>query len=164
MPGPRKFFEEFVRRSYEDFRASPSDEYLAKMAVANANDMAERMLHAFAGTPRVFRLCVGQETKYREKLAQDCEAFGIVRDVAEGHKHFRLTRRPESRRVSSSEQTGTRPIQFVNNAREPINFVNNAGQKLTFVTNVIVELDDGTTRPLLPLVEEVVAMWNRLSR
>jgi hypothetical protein len=161
---PRQFFEQFVRRSFEEFRAKAHDEYLAKMAVLSANDMAERMLHHYAETARVFGLRVGEENKYRDVLAaRESETFGLVRDVAEGHKHFRLTRRSTTRRVSSAEQTGAKPIRWVNNAGDEITFVNNAGEKLSFVSSVSVELDDRSQRLLLPLLESVVAMWDRLS-
>lgn len=161
---PRKFFENFVRRSFEEFRSAPNDEYRAKMAVLNANDMAERMLHYYAGTNRVYGYNVGEENQYRDALAaKECDEFGIVRDVAEGHKHFRLTRRTKTRRVSSAEQTGAKPLRVVNNAGEELTLMNNAGEELTIVTNIIVELNDGSTRPLLPMVENVVAMWDRLS-
>ena len=123
--------------------------------------MAERMLHHYAGTARVHGLGLGEETKYRDRLAQDSDDFAVVRDVAEGHKHFRLNRR--TRRVSSAEQTGAKPIRLTNDQGEEITWTNNAGEPLTFVTAVIVELDDGSTRPLLPMVEAVVAMWDRLS-
>lgn len=153
-----------MRRSYEAFRAKPHGEYEAKMAVLNANDMAERMLHHYSGTTHVFGFKVGEENQYRNALAErECDDFAIVRDVAEGHKHFKLTRRSDTRRVSAAEQTGARPVQFVNNTGEPATFVNNAGDAVTFVSNVIVTLDDGTNRPLFPIVEGVVAMWDRLS-
>jgi hypothetical protein len=161
---PRKFFEDFVRRSFEEFRANPHDEYLAKTAVANANDMAERMLHHYAKTYRVYGLDVGEASKYRQMLAdKECDEFGLVRDVAENHKHFRLTRRANTRRVSSAAQTGSKSVKWKNNAGDEITFVNNAGEQVNFDTNVLVDLDDGSTRPLLPILEAVVAMWEKLS-
>ena len=162
MTSSRKFFADFVRRSFEEFRAKPHDEYLAKMAVTAANDMAERMLHEHSGTARVSGFAVGQERKYRDALSDtECEAFGIVRDVAEGHKHFRLDRQP--RRVSSAEQTGSRPTRWMNSAEQEVTWVNNVGEPITWVSNVIVKFDDGTERALLPMLEEVVGMWDRLT-
>lgn len=164
MEPPRTFFVDFVLRSYEAFRTKPHGEYEAKMAVISANDMAERMLHGYSGTARVYGFKVGQEYEYRNALAQkECDDFALVRDVAEGHKHVKLTRRSKTRRVSSATQTGAHATRFVNNAGEPVTFVNNAGDPVTFVSNVIVTLDDDSTRPLLPVVEAVVAMWDRLS-
>jgi hypothetical protein len=164
MPPPRRFFEDFVKRSFDAFRAAPHDEYLAKMAVLSANDMAERMLHHYAETARVYGLKVGQENTYRDALViREGEAFGIVRDVAEGHKHFRLTRRAATRRVSSAEQTGAKPLHFTNDKGKELIFLNNSGGRLTFVGNVSVDLDDRSHRQLLPVLEEVVVMWDRLT-
>lgn len=153
-----------MHRSYEEFRAKPHGEYEAKMAVLNANDMAERMLHHYSGTARVYGFRIGEESAYRNALAaRECDEFALVRDVAEGHKHFKLTRRSDTRRVSSAGQTGSRAFNWTNKAGEPFAFFNNAGDSVSFVTDVIVTLDDGSTRPLLPVVGVVVTMWDRLS-
>jgi hypothetical protein len=40
---PEEFFTVFVRRAYCEFLASPLDEYRMKMAVNNADSMAERV-------------------------------------------------------------------------------------------------------------------------
>lgn len=161
---PRMFFEQFVQRSYEEFRKSPADEYRAKMAVVAANDMAERMLNYYAGTARVYRYDAKQASLYREELAtRECKEFAIIRDVAESHKHFRLTRRKSSRRVSSAEQTGSKPITWTNNKGKELKWTNAAGKAITWRTDVIVEADDGSKHLLLPLVKSVVEMWDRLS-
>ena len=143
----------------DDFRANP-EEYLAKVAVGHANVMAARMWHHYQGTPRDYG--AKSEGQYREAItANECADFGLVRDIADGFKHVKLTR--PSRRVTSADQTGARHVTFTNGRGEAVTFVNDRGDGVVFLGPVIVELDDGTTRPLLPVLEAVVAMWDRLS-
>jgi len=159
---PRQFFDEFVRRAVEEFRAKPHDHYLAMVAITFANVMAERMWHHYEATDRLYGAT--DESQYRDALtAGECSDFGLVRDVADGFKHFVLTRRAKTRRVSSATQTGAGKVTWVNDKGEEITFVNDKGEEITFVGAVTVRLDDGTLRPLLPLLEEVVKMWDRLS-
>jgi len=151
-----------VRRSFEEFRVKTHDDYLAMVAVTFANVMAERMWHHYEGTARVHG--ASNEKEYREALAAKyCGDFSLVRDVADGFKHFKLTRRLKTRRVSFAEQTASKPVCIINDASEELMVTNDGGEKVTVRSDVIVELDDGSMRPLLPLLQKVVEMWDRLS-
>jgi hypothetical protein len=85
---------DFVIRSFEEFRAKPHDEYLAKFAAGHANVMAERIWHYYKDRDpaRVFAAPTAGE--YREALVKmECDDFGVVRDVAEGAKSACVTYR-----------------------------------------------------------------------
>jgi hypothetical protein len=161
MPTPRKFFVDFVVRSFEEFRVKPDDEYLATTAVTYANVMAERMWHYYkdAAPHRVYR--AKRAERYRSELGDVCGDFALVRDVAEVFKHVRLGR--QDRRVTHADQTGAKDAVWTNDAGEEVRWTAAAGQEATWRTAVLVELDDGSVRPLLDALTSVVAMWDRLT-
>jgi len=160
---PREFFDKYVLRAFNDFCRNPNDEYLAITAVTYANIMAEWMWHHCKGTSHVYGAVT--ESQYRDALtSKECGDFGLLRDVADGFKHVRLTQRPKSRRVSSADQTGAKPVRWMNATGEEVTWLNDAGDKVTWVSAIIIELDDGSTRPLLSMLADVVAMWDRLSQ
>ncbi len=101
MNMPRDFFETMAKPSYRDWRAEPLAQHRAKATVGYANDMAERMFHHL-GLEKVYR--DRGPAQYRDALAEECPDFGLLRDIADGTKHFRLDR--ASRKISSAEQTG----------------------------------------------------------
>jgi hypothetical protein len=160
---PQLFFKQFVRRSFEEFRAKPEDEYLAKTAVMHANVMAERMWHAYKDTEPARVYSAVSASRYRDELtAKECDEFGLIRDVADGFKHLKLTQRPQTRRVSSAAQTGAKDVKWANAEGEEITWTNDMGEPITWRSAILVELDDGTSLPLMPALASVVAMWERL--
>src|SRR5262245_40862261 len=90
---PRTFFENHVLPNYKEWLASPLDERLAKNAVADANNMAARVFHYWRGRDLSKIYGARNEGEYRNELAaRECQDFGLVRDVADVHKHFELDR------------------------------------------------------------------------
>lgn len=162
MPTPRKFFEDFVVRSFKEFRAKPHEEYLAKIAAGHANVMAERMWYHYKDRDPARVFGARNAGDYREAVVKnECDDFGIVRDVAEGFKHVQLRR--ATRRVTSADQAGARKVVWTNTSGQEVTWVNDKGEAISWVGSVIVELDDGSERPLLPMLDAVVMMWDRLS-
>jgi hypothetical protein len=148
---PLRFFRGFVLRSFADFRTSPSDEYLAKIAVHHANVMAERFWHYYKDRDPGKVYSAASPSAYREMLAEDeCADFALIRDVDDGFKHVELDRK--SRRVSSADQTGYE-LTFLDQS-----YLDRArldGQ-------IVVRSDDGIRCDLLSALGSVVAMWERL--
>ena len=106
---PRNFFDQHVLPNYDEWLAQPLDERCALNAVAAANNMAERVYHYWKDTDRAQVFDANTESKYRDELAtRECGDFGLVRDVADAHKHLTLDR--QSRRVSQASQTGVGSI------------------------------------------------------
>jgi hypothetical protein len=102
---PRAFFERHVLLNYRDWLASPLDERLAKNAVADANNMAARVFHYWRSQDLMTKIQgAASEAQYRDHLSvRECPDFGLVRDVADAHKHVELDR--PNRRVTRSNQT-----------------------------------------------------------
>jgi hypothetical protein len=162
MTPPRKFFQDFVLRSYREFQDQPGEEYLAKIAVHHANVMAERMwAHYKSSDPdRVFK--TNDASAYREQLEQrECDGIGIIRDIDDAFKHVSLNRR--TRRLTHHDQTGAAELRWLNDAGQEIKWMNAGGKPIRWSEFIVVRLDDGSERPLMPMLDEVVAMWDRLS-
>ena len=88
---PRNFFDLHVQPNYEEWLDDPLDQRRAKNAVANANDMAERVYHHWKDTDSARVFNAANKGKYRDELAErECRDFGLVRDVADAHKHVTL--------------------------------------------------------------------------
>ena len=161
MPTPREFFTEYVIRSFEEFRAKPHDIYLAMNAVRHANVMAEHMFRYYAYTAPDRVYYAKEPSDYRRKLADVCPDFALVRDVADGFKHVQLSM--PDRRVTHADQTGSKLAAWINNAGKEVMWTDATGEEVTWRTKVVVELDDGPERPLLPALIAVVALWERLT-
>ncbi len=101
---PRQFFDNHAKPNYEDWLANLTDERLAKNAVADANNMAERVFRYWRGRDPAQIYGAGTPKEYREQLAnRECQDFGLIWDVADAHKHIELNR--PSRRITHSDQT-----------------------------------------------------------
>jgi len=151
---PRDFFENHVKPNYNDWLAAPLDQRLAKNAVADMNNMAARVFHHWGpGTAQVFG--AKNEGEYRAALAaNECADFGLIRDVADAHKHFRLDR--PSRQLTHAGQTGLGQTGYGEGGYGEGPY--GGGDAL------IVDLDGGTKRHLTAIAENVMNMWERLLR
>jgi len=152
VTNPKVFFNDFVRRAYEEFLKEPASEYRAKHAVGEANIMAERAWHWLhqRDPSKVFHS--PNAGRYRQELvASVCPDFQLVWDVADGHKHWTLTR--PSRRITQASQTRAREGAF-----DPLGF--DPG----FDTpRIVITLDDGTERLLADALAKVMAMWEDIA-
>ncbi len=90
MTAPRIFFETMVRPPYDTWLADPLTEWKAKAAVANADTMAERTFH-YWDTIDSTKIAGAQSARdYRDHLRARCPDFGLVWDIHDGHKHYKL--------------------------------------------------------------------------
>lgn len=93
------------------------------------------------------------EGQYRNELAaRECQDFGLLRDVAEAHKHVELNR--SSRRLTRSDQTAKGGMGYGQGGYGE--GVYGGGPQL------VVTLDDGSKRALSAIMKNVVEMWERL--
>ncbi len=147
---PRSFFDNHVKPNYDEWLAHPLSEWRAKNAIAEANNMAERMFHYWRDRYRTKVYLASGPACYRRALvANCCPDFQLVWDIADGHKHVELERKP--RKVSAANQTGVGTLGY-----------GEAGYgEGTYggVEQLIVTLDDGTKRPLSAIMKNVMAMW-----
>jgi hypothetical protein len=158
MISPRQFLDVHLKPNYEDWLAAPLDERLAMNAVAAANNMAAWAVHYWFKRDLTqvygFRAdCREGEAKYRDqRAARECADLALVRDVAEAHEHFTLSR--TSRKVTRSDQTGPGATGWGEGGFGE--GVYGGGPQL------VVTLNDGTKRPLTAIMANVIDMWDRL--
>ena len=152
---PRDFFENHVRPPYEQWKAGPPVEWIAKSAISEQNIMAERMFEYWKPIDPSRIYCANTAGDYREMLATNqCSDFGLVRDVAELHKHFSIGR--PSRRVSRPDQTKRVTVRGDSLGSASLGSFRLGGDE------VVINLNDGTKRSALEVAENVLAMWDRL--
>lgn len=150
---PRRFFDNHVKPNYEQWLADPLNERLAKNAVADANNIAARVFHHWRDLDPSQVNDTADEGHYRSELAaRECPDFGLVRDVADAHKHVTLHR--PNRRVTGANQTGVGATAWGEAGWGE--GVSGGGPQL------VVTLDDGTKRPLTAIMANFMEMWERL--
>jgi hypothetical protein len=150
------FYEQFVRRAYDEFLISPVDPFRAKVAASHADIMAERVWNACKDSDRTKVGNAQSARAYRQFLvANECADFQLVWDVHDGHKHVDLSR--SNRQITSAAQTGIvqRGGAFDANALQADAF--DVGQ-----SEIVVILDDGTERAIAEVLKNVIDMWERL--
>lgn len=154
MSTPRDFFENMVKPSYSDWFAEPLAEHRAKATIGFANDMAERMFHHLGLEKDYGPRGTG---KYRDMLADNCPDFGLVRDIADGTKHFQLRR--ANRKITSAKQTtrGALTWDKLGDTWEDANYTWEETSDLLVTT-----LDNGEKRSLISIVNNVMSMWEGL--
>jgi hypothetical protein len=80
-----------------------------------------------------------------------CPDFGLVWDVHDGHKHATLNR--PNRQVTNAGQTGVRHMTYGQVYNEG---VYGGG------TEIVIRLDNGSKRELRLVMQNVMAMWEKL--
>ena len=152
MNMPRDFFETMAKPSYKDWRAEPLAQHRAKATFGYANDMAERMYHHL-GLEKSFP----RPAQYRDVLTEECPDFGLLRDIADGTKHFQLSR--ENRQISGADQTGRGALTWdkVGDKFEDAAYTYEESGDLLITTT-----DSGQQRSLISIANNVMSMWESL--
>lgn len=90
--GPREFREQIVIPNIEELRADYGDLRRAFNAVAALDALAAQVyVWCVANAPNAV-VGIRDDSLYRERLAQQDEAFRLLRDIAKAQKHVHLTR------------------------------------------------------------------------
>ena len=154
MKTPRDFFEVNVEPSYQNWRDEPRDESRARALFGFANDMAEGMFIHLEFEKEYGKKGV---SKYRDELARTHPDFGLLRDIADGTKHFRLDR--ASRKISNQGQTGRGALIWdkVGDKFEDAAYTFEEAGDLLITTT-----DSGEQRSLISIANNVMSMWERL--
>ena len=155
---PRSFFDQYVLPSFHQWQERPLDLRLAKNAIAEANNMSERMFLWLREHDDSFN--ISSPAEYRDYIVrEECEHFAFVRDIADAHKHIRLHRK--TRRISEDSQTKqeTTGGLFLRGHWLPGLFIKGYwGEK----EKLAVTLDDGQKVRLAVILPKVVEMWENL--
>ena len=153
---PKRFFKVFVQRAFEEYSAAPLDHLRVKTLISNIDTLAERMWVWFKDRDPGKIANARSARSYREYLVEnECSEFQIVWDMHDGHKHVELSR--TNRRITSAAQSGVKregdPI-----GSAPIGAMPIGGT----IDSFVIRMDDRTEYELAPVIEAVIAMWERV--
>jgi len=149
MTTPRDFLENIVKPSYEAWLSDPLEEWKAKAAASNVDTMAERTFVYWVGRDKTQIAGARSAREYRAYLRNLCPDFGLVWDVHDGHKHFKLDR--SNREITCATQTGVGRMNYGEGEYGEGDY-GGADQ-------MIIELDDGSKRTLAGAMQAAMSMW-----
>lgn len=153
---PRKFFEEYVKPAYEEWEKDRLEMRLAMSVFQEANNVADYMYNYWKSRDPSKVYGTSSPGRYRDELARtECGAFGLLRDIAEGHKHVELSR--DSRKVTRADQKGKQTLGG-GYSSAPFSTVPYSGSH----SYLIVVTDDGKEMALTEIIRPVMQMWERL--
>ena len=99
--------------------------------------------------------CAKNENDFRNHFAKNvCADIGLVRDVADAHKHLELTRR--SRKVTSADQTSLATTGW---GEEPFGESPISGSE-----HIVITVDDGSKRSLKAVLTNTVKVLELTTR
>ena len=142
-----------VLPSYRAWLAEPLTEWLAKCATGYADDLAERVFRYWERTDQSQIAGARKPSDYRTHLRMRvCQDFGLVWDIHDGQKHMSLDRK--NRLITNASQTAVAQIGYGEG--------NYSEGMYGGADQIVIELDDGTKRSLLGVMQNVIEMWERL--
>jgi hypothetical protein len=153
MTTPKQFFDDHVVPPFKAWQADPLTEWIAKAAVQNLYIMSERFWDYWHSRNPGVVSAAPSARQFREYLSNHvCTDFRVVWDVADNYRHVHISR--VGRLISSAAQTGKGSIGWDEGRWDEVAWDR--------PEELVVELDDGTKRPLDAPMESVFAMWERL--
>jgi hypothetical protein len=132
-----------------EWLSKPDDLRLARIAAGALNDMAE---HFWNGFEKIDPARVSNTPDVKAELAKKSNDWSLVRDVAETHKHVKLSRKRRS--VTSAGQTVVIPTGSGT-------LIPGAGA-YGGSPSVVVYLDDGSTVHFIDVAKRAFKMWKKL--
>lgn len=144
-----EFFRVHVIPNLQTWQNQSIDIRLAMNAVVSLYHMADHYWYAYSqlDSTRIFN--TRSSGKYREELAERCNWFKVLRDVAEAHKHMKLTR--SSRVLTQANQTEIRKTGFGEGKYSSGSWGG--------TDSIVIELDDGKIFHLNEIIENVKQFW-----
>jgi hypothetical protein len=142
------FYDEHIEPSVREWEASPLEPHRAMNGAVALNQMADHFWHEHHGdAARV--LHSPSLPAFRNALAAATPEFGLVRDVADAHKHYRLDR--ANRNLTDASQATAGSMGY-GEARW------GEGQWGS-PPEIVVTYDDGSKHHFSTAVRKVKAMW-----
>ncbi len=121
-------------------------------AAVSLNQMADYFWYLFSELEpdRVFaKSTIGQ---FRRELTVRHPSYGLIRDVADAHKHLKLNR--DDRVLTSAGQTGIESLDFGEAEYGSGTFGGS--------DDLVIELDSGHKQHFSSVVDDVVTMWKEM--
>lgn len=146
----RDFFVSTVRPTAEEFLADRQNVRRGRLAAIVLYHMLDHAaLEGYSGNDR--KAMDQRLDELREELVESCPDFALIRDLADASKHATLSvPKKTQRQVSTAKQISRPPGIFGAPFGEAV-----FGE----ASIVMVKLDDGQSRPLPPIIQSVLAMW-----
>lgn len=154
MPSTAKtFFSMMVEPTVAEFMQFPFDIRRGLLAALILNHMADHVaLDGCTSTDRSHMNDLLKTT--RDTMLTNCPEFQFIQDVADATKHSKLSTSKKvgsvPREVSSSSQISSTPGIFQAPFGEGV---------FAEAAIVFINLKDGSSKPLLPAVQTVLAAW-----
>lgn len=146
-----QFFEEHIVPSMREWEASPLEQHRAMNLAVSLNQMADYYWHEFRHDSRKV-LSAKDVGAFRKALGAALPEFALVRDVADAHKHFKLTR--ADRQISTSTQATVGAIRWDEAKWDE--------GKWDSPTEIIVTYDDGSKHLFRTAVINVRDKWEAM--
>ena len=142
------FFDEHIIPTVREWEESPLEPHRAMNAAVNLNQMADHFFYEFqADSVKV--LGASNVKEFRDALAASTPEFGLINDVADAHKHFKLNR--SNRKITYASQTTTGSMGWGEAAY-------GEGQWGS-PPEIVVVFDDGQKHHLSTAVKKITDMW-----
>lgn len=144
------FFKRYVEPAYAEWKENSGDIRLSNIFASELNNIAEHYWHTVheSDPDKVFhQKSVG---KYRESLSQHSPSHGLIRDVADSHKHLSLNRNSSS--LKSDEQVSVARI----GDGQAYGLCYGGGETIK------LELENGGTVYFYVVAMEVYEYWKRI--
>ena len=142
------FYDEHIVPTVSEWEASPLEPHRAMNAAVSLNQMADHFFHEYHADPGKV-LGASSVSAFRNALTASTPEFGLIRDVADAHKHFKLDR--PNRKITDASQATQGSMGWGEAAW-------GEGQWGS-PPEIVVTYDDGTKHHFSTAVRKVMAMW-----
>lgn len=147
-----EFWEQMAQPDYQDFEADTTDLRKAVHAASSLYHLYEWVFRQYEATPSMVFGCTNSSDLRAHLVANECPDFGLLRDLADANKHFRLDR--PTAQVTTATQMETRSTGWDELLWDEASWDG--------LPEVIVQLDDGALRAFSAIAMNVLEMWDRL--
>ena len=137
----RDFLHEHVRPTVKHWRVAPDELWRAMNAVLNLNQLADYRWHDLGAR--------GALIEFRRALVNRCPSFQLIWDVADAHKHMKISR--TERTLTSAGQASVVPVGWDDAEFGILEWGSSP--------EVVIYTDQGQMKRLKPVIEEVLTMW-----
>lgn len=146
-----EFMRQHVLPALADWERDEMSEQRAMSLAVNLNQMADYFWHSFQhDSAKILR--TSNVGSFRKALRASNRHFALVNDVADAHKHFKLSR--DDRYLTSAGQIVIAPMGWGE--------AKFGEGKWGSPPEVVVTYDDGTKHHFSTAVRSVVQMWTSL--
>lgn len=145
------FFREHVEPNMRDWQAGPLEPQRAMNLAVSLNQLADHFWHSFGHHPKMV-MGTADVSAFRKALCAVHPAFALIRDVADAHKHFQLSR--SDRRLTDASQATVTSMGY----GEAEFGVGRWGSP----PEIVVTYDDGSRHHFSAAVAKTMDMWKTL--